>query len=41
MFALFVRTPDAAKLMEPDRRPATWWEQIRRHAGPAHILASK
>jgi glutathione S-transferase len=38
MFVLFMMTPDARELMEPNRRLATWWRRINEHVGPAQIL---
>lgn len=38
MFALFMKTPDARELMEPNKRLASWWARISEAAIPAQIL---
>ena len=38
MFALFMMTPDARELMEPNVRLAGWWRRIRERLDPAQIL---
>jgi glutathione S-transferase len=38
MFSLFVASPDASELMEPNRRITAWWKRISEHVHPAHIL---
>jgi glutathione S-transferase len=38
MFALFMRTPDARELMEPNKRLAAWWTRINERVGPAQLL---
>jgi len=38
MFSLFMKTPDARELMEPNKRLAAWWERITERVGPAQLL---
>jgi len=38
MFNLFTMAPDAAQLMEPNRRLGNWWERVSLYAETAQIL---
>jgi glutathione S-transferase len=38
MFALFMTTPDARELMEPNQRLTAWWRRINERVGSAQVL---
>lgn len=38
MFSLFMTTPDARELMEPNQRLAAWWRRINERLGSAQVL---
>lgn len=38
MFSLFMMTPDARELMEPNKRLTAWWARISERVGPAQVL---
>jgi glutathione S-transferase len=41
MFALFLTTPDASELMEPNKRLAAWWGRINERVAEAQILVAR
>ncbi|MGH8174786.1 MAG: glutathione S-transferase family protein [Steroidobacter sp.] len=38
MFALFMRTPDAQQMMEPNKRLSAWWTHVSERVKPAQII---
>ena len=38
MFSLFMQAPDAAELLDPGSRIASWWARVSKHPGVAKIV---